>query len=145
MVLIHRSKTDYEDMYLIDSRNGTIVGSQTGSSSKFAVEYNNSLNNAIKNTPKNTLISLHNHPTENPPTGSDFASLGYHGYHSGVVVCHNGKVYWYKVGDIKITANLVDMRILNTKRNLRKLNDIEVHKEVLDKLSLEYGIEWGEL
>ena len=143
--LTHRSKTNREDMYLIDLRDGSIAGRQVSSSEEFAVEYNDSLNNAIKNMPKNTLISLHNHPTDNPPTGSDFASLGYHGYHSGVVVCHNGKVYWYKAGNDRLTSRLIDMRIEKARRQFSTLSDEDIHKMVLNELSNEYDIEWGEL
>lgn len=73
-MLTHRNKTDKENMCLIDSRTGDIVGRQAHSETDFGIDYNDSLNNAIKNNPKDTLISIHNHPTNNPPTGSDIVS-----------------------------------------------------------------------
>ena len=63
-------------MCLIDSSTGKIVGRQSSSLSYFGIEYNDSLINAIAQKPPNTLISIHNHPTNSPPTGSDFVSNG---------------------------------------------------------------------
>ena len=88
---------------------------------------------------------MHNHPTENPPTGSDFASLGYHGYHSGVVVCHNGKVYWYKVGDKPFTRGEMDRRIEKYKQSVCGYTNEEVYERVLNEFKEEYGVEWREI
>ncbi|MEO2766958.1 hypothetical protein ABHA96_00330 [Ligilactobacillus ruminis] len=42
-------------------------------------------------------LGLHNHPTNIPPTGSDFMAAGYRGYRFGLIICHNGDLYKYKI------------------------------------------------
>ena len=38
--------------------------------------HRSTIKEAISNEPSKTLISIHNHPTNLPPTGSDFVSQG---------------------------------------------------------------------
>ena len=59
----HRSGTDYEDMYLIHKKRGTIEGCQTDSKDILRVHYNASLMDAISDNEPRTLIAIHNHPT----------------------------------------------------------------------------------
>lgn len=75
-MLLHRNGTDKEDMYLIHSVNGKICGEQTHSLKDFGVEYNDNLLNAIKEYPQHTLIAVHNHSTNLPPSGNDLVSAG---------------------------------------------------------------------
>lgn len=143
-MLIHRSKTDKEDMCLMDSRTGEIVGKQTHSKSDFGVDYNDSLNNAIKKSPRNTLISIHNHPTNNPPTGSDFVANGANGYKLGIVVTHNGKVYAYKAGNKAFSAESFGRRVDKYRSAEYNLNEQEAILKTLEDFVSDYGIEWSE-
>lgn len=143
-MLIHRSKTDKEDMCLIDSRTGKIAGRQTHSKPDFYVEYNDSLNNAIKNTPRDTLISIHNHPTNNPPTGSDIVSNGSNGYKLGVVVTHNGKVFIYKAGNIPFSAFMFGKSVDKYKGEFYNLNEYNAIIKTLKDFEKSFGIYWSE-
>lgn len=143
-MLIHRNRTDKEDMCLIDSRTGKIVGKQTHSKSDFGVDYNESLNNAIKNAPRNTLISIHNHPTNNPPTGSDFVANGANGYKLGIVVTHNGKVFTYKSGNIPFTATSFGKEVDKYRNREYNIGEYEAIVAVLNDYRRDYGIEWSE-
>ncbi|MEE1075875.1 MAG: phage minor capsid protein [Acutalibacteraceae bacterium] len=144
-MLIHRSKTDKEDMCLIDSRNGNIAGRQTNSKSDFGVDYNDSIKNAISKYPRDTLISIHNHPTNNPPTGSDIVSNGGNGYKFGIVVTHNGKVFTYKAGNKPFTATSFGKTVDKYRGGEYNLSEYEAIIKTLDEYKRYYEIEWSEL
>ena len=111
-LLIHRNGTSREDICLIDSKTAEVVARQYEPKGENGVDdYNKKMVNAIANHPPYTLISLHNHPTNNPPTGNDLTSNGAHRYLLGVVVTHNGKVFTYKVGNKPFTAISFGMRV----------------------------------
>lgn len=141
-ILTHRNGTDKEDMCLIDSRTGKIAGRQSNSKVDFGVEYNSSIENAIKNNPRGTLISIHNHSTNNPPTGSDFVSNGSNGYQLGLVVTHNGKVFTYKAGEKPFTAAGFGKQV--DKYRGFGYTEYDAIINVLTDFSVQYGIEWSE-
>lgn len=141
-MLTHRNGTDKEDMYLLDKESGKVAGSQTGGKTDYEVVYNPSLSNAVKNYKPDSLISIHNHSTNLPPTGSDFTSNGLHRYSLGVVACHDGTVYTYKAGKRIFTAGLFDGRIEKYKNWPYNMSEMDAHKRVLDEFVEEYGIEW---
>lgn len=141
-ILTHRNGTDKEDMCLIDSRTGKIAGRQSNSKVDFGVEYNSSIENAIKNNPCGTLISIHNHSTNNPPTGSDFVSNGSNGYQLGLVVTHNGKVFTYKAGEKPFTAAGFGKQV--DKYRGFGYTEYDAIINVLTDFSVQYGIEWSE-
>lgn len=141
-ILMHRNGTYYEDICLVDINTGAIK----------AVSYNNKIPNEVYYSPKalkavsenkNTLISIHNHGTNNPPTGSDIVSAGGKQYNMGVVVCHDGSVYTYKPGQKPFSRYYFD----NTVDKYRKMayNEKESILKTLADLSEKYGIIWEEL
>ena len=141
-MLIHRNGTNKEDMCLINSETGKIEGRQTHSKSDFGVDYNESLNNAVVNNAPYSLISIHNHPTNNPPTGSDLVSNGSKKYKLGLVVTHNGRVFTYKVGNNPFLPKSFDSRVdENRKKGYNEFNAII---ETLNQYVVDYGIEWSE-
>ncbi|MBQ8134936.1 MAG: phage portal protein, partial [Clostridia bacterium] len=141
-MLTHRNGTDKEDMCLIDSRTGKIAGHQSNSKVNFGVEYNNSINNAIRDNPPYSLISIHNHPTNNPPTGSDLVSNGANRYKLGVVVTHNGKVFTYRAGKIPFSASNFGKQV--DKYRGSNYNEYDAIIKTLSDYTVQYGIEWSE-
>lgn len=75
-ILVHRNGTNKEDMYLISVIDGKIKGKSVAAKEDNIVEYNKSLRDAVEIEPRGTLISIHNHGTNIPPTGADFAVSG---------------------------------------------------------------------
>lgn len=140
--LTHRNGTYGEDLTLINAETGNIEGRQSKSLSENGVEYNNSLNKAVEHNPPYSLISIHNHPTNNPPTGSDLVSNGSRKYKLGVVVTHNGRVFTYKAGNTPFLANSFD-NIVDKNRS-RGYNEYEAIVETLKQYQRDYGIEWSE-
>lgn len=100
------------------------------------------LKTLLKNNPRDTLISIHNHSTNNPPTGSDFVSNGSNGYKLGLVVTHNGKVFTYKAGKIPFTADSFGITV-NKYRRL-DYNEFDAIIQTLSDYTQQYGIEWSE-
>lgn len=143
-MLTHRNGTDKEDMCLIDSSTGKIVGRQSSSQSDFGIEYNDSLINAIAQNPPNTLISIHNHPTNNPPTGSDFVSNGRNKYKLGIVVTHDGKVFIYKAGKQPFTATSFGKTVDKYRGEEYNLSEYDAIIKTLEEYRQCYGIEWSE-
>lgn len=143
-MLTHRNKTDKENMCLIDSRTGDIVGRQAHSETDFGIDYNDSLNNAIKNNPKDTLISIHNHPTNNPPTGSDIVSNGIRGYRLGIVVTHDGKVFTYKAGNTPFSSLSFSKSVDKFRGAPYNLNEYSAIIQTLKDFEKTFGIYWSE-
>lgn len=141
-MLTHRNGTDKEDMCLINSNTGEIEGRQSNSKSDFGVDYNNSLRDAINNNAPYSLISIYNHPTNNPPTGSDLVCNGLHKYKLGLVVTHDGRVFTYKAGKIPFSAESFGARV----EKYRKLeyNEFDAIVKTLSDYTTKYGIEWSE-
>jgi|GEM_PF-180225 len=144
-ILTHRAGTDYEDMYLIQKGNGKVEGSQTDSEDVLRVNYNESLVNAISSNEPKTLIAIHNHPTNIPPDGADFVSLGYRKYSEGVIVTHDGKVYTYNIGDKIFTSGVLDRRIYKYASMPYNMPMEEAHIKALDTMAEDYKIKWREL
>lgn len=140
--LVHRDGTYGEDLALINGFTGSVEGNQFNSKTDTGVDYNKSLNQAISSNPPYTLISIHNHPTNNPPTGSDLVSNATHKYKLGVVVTHNGRVFTYKAGEKPFLAtsfgNVVD------KNRSKGYNEYDAIIETLKQYQRDYGIEWSE-
>lgn len=143
-ILVHRNGTNKEDMYLISSVDGNIKGKSVAAKEDNIVEYNKSLREAVESEPRGTLISIHNHGTNLPPTGADFASAGYRGYKKGIVVCHNGDIYVYEVGDKPFSQRLFD----DTVEKYRKSGynkGVEANIKALEQFERDYGIKWRKL
>ena len=144
-ILTHRNGTDKEDMCLISAVTGEIVGLQTTARTDFGVEYNKSIITAIDSNPQYSLISLHNHPTNNPPTGNDLVSNGANRYKLGVVVTHSGRVFWYRVGKKTFTANSFNKTVDKYRGSAYNLNEADAICKALSDFEKDYGIEWGEM
>lgn len=143
-MLTHRNGTNREDMYLLDRSSGHVIGEQTASKTDYEVVYNDSLQNAIKESKPYSLISIHNHSTNIPPSGSDFVSAGYRQYGMGIVACHNGDVYVYEAGNKPFSGKLFDDTVEKyMKRGYT--NGVEANIKALEQFEVDYGIKWRRL
>ena len=138
-MLIHRDGTYCEDICLIDVRNGKVVAKCYNTAEENQVKYSRKAKKAIKSN-ENYLISVHNHGTNNPPTGSDFVSAGNKKYIGGIVVCHNGDVYYYKVGKKPFGSEGFSKMVDNYIK--KRYNEKKAIKKTLAYYVKEYGIEW---
>ena len=135
-MLLHRNGTDGEDLYIMDSK-GKLLLREISGKNELGVTVSAEDSEMLRK--KNGVVGIHNHPTNIPPTGSDFVAAGYRKYIFGIVVTHSGRVYKYKVGNKPFLPRILDERIdkyINTPYNL----DVEeAHTRALNELAKEYG------
>lgn len=143
-ILLHRNGTEYEDLHLLLSTNGIVVGSQTHSTKKLEVTVNDSIQRASdKYSDSGVLIGLHNHPNNHPPSGGDFASAIERNYKSGIIACHNGDLYVYTTGNKQITSKLYDLTV--EKYEKMGYSEDEAYNQALKQLKQTFGIDWRKI
>lgn len=143
-ILLHRNGTEYEDLHLLLSTDGTVVGSQTHSTVKLEVTLNKSIQRAADTYAESgNLIGIHNHPNNHPPSGGDFASAIERNYKAGIIACHNGDVYIYTTGNGKITSKLYDLTV--EKYEKMGYSETEAYNQALNQLRDTFKIDWRKL
>lgn len=142
-MLSHRSGSDLEDLVLVSKSEGRVVARSTAGTVPFETARNAEVDRAISTYPRGDLVSVHNHPTDLPPTGSDFVSAGYKGYGGGVVALHNGEVFYYEVGDIPFRVESFDNKVENKVKMGTSRYDAII--EVMREYERSHGIKWEKL
>lgn len=140
-ILEHRNGTYFEDLCLIDKSSGKVLSVSSGRKEN-EVRYSTKANQMVAQNP-NSLIALHNHGTNIPPTGSDLVSAGRRKYDSGIIVCHNGEVYMYKSGNIPFSSKTFGDMVDNYKD--KGYNEIDAVRLTLDYHTQHYNIEWRKI
>lgn len=142
-MLTHRSGSKLEDLVLVSRSSGKVAARSTAATVPFETARNAEVKEAISSHPRGDLIAIHNHPTNLPPTGSDFVSAGYNGYGCGLVALHNGEVYYYEVGDRPFRAESFDGKVeKRVKMGTSRYNAII---EVMREYEGSHGIKWEKL
>ncbi|OFK24623.1 hypothetical protein [Olsenella sp. HMSC062G07] len=142
-IVTHRSGTNSEDLVLISKETGKVVARSTAATKENEVKYTTSVLNAIKKHKPHTLISVHNHATNIPPTGSDFDSQHTHSYAGGIVVLHNGEVHYYEQTGVGVSGWYYDAKI--DELTLTGMSDYDAAIEVMSQLQKEGRIKWTKL
>ena len=141
-ILTHRNGTYYEDICLIDAKTGEIKAKSYNNKTQNEVVYSGKALEVANNN-KGSLISIHNHGTNNPPTGSDVVSASGKQYQMGIVVCHDGSVYTYKPAKKVFSRFYFDITVDKYKK--LGYNEKESIIKVLSEFSNNFGLEWEEL
>lgn len=144
-MLTHRNGTDGEDLYIINSKTGQLLLRKISGKDNLGVAISNAEIEELRKSYFGNMIGIHNHPTNNLPTGSDFAAAGYRGYDFGVVVTHSGKVFIYKVGDTPFLPQLFDRRVDKYTEEPYNFGVEKAHVKVLSEFKKEYGVSWEEI
>lgn len=143
-ILTKYKGTDTEKLVIIDGDTGAIVFEKTGEKNALSVDLSIEEVEFIRNYQGNK-IAIHNHPTNILPTGGDFGSAGYRKYSFGLVITHDGCVYYYKPGKFIFNSALMDKRIDKYLSQPYNMSVQDAHVKVLDEFREEYGITWKEL
>ena len=141
-MLTHRNGTDGEDLYIIDT-DGKLILREISGKNELGVTISKEDSERIRK--QNGTIGIHNHPTNIPPTGSDFVAAGYRKYDFGIVVAHSGRVYKYKAGSKPFLPGMLDGRIDKYQNEPYNLSIEKAHTRALNEISKEYGVTWEEL
>lgn len=136
-MLLHRSGTEYEDMYWIDLINGKIVCKITDSKYKKKILYTTTIKKMIKKS--ENLLTIHTHPDSFPPSIDDINSYYDHNYEIGIVICHDGRVYMYSAEE-RINVNYYKLTVEDYLKNgyNEDTAQIEALKEMQKKFSIYF-------
>lgn len=136
-MLLHRSGTEYEDMYWIDLINGKIVCKITDSKYKKKILYTTTIKKMIKKS--ENLLTIHTHPDSFPPSIDDINSNYDHNYEIGIVICHVGRVYMYSAEE-RINVNYYKLTVEDYLKNgyNEDTAQIEALKEMQKKFSIYF-------
>ena len=142
--ITHQSGSYKEDLTIL-RLDGDFVG-QTSGKVDHETHYSQKLTDKIAAAKPYTLISIHNHGNNLPPTGADFSSAGYHKYAFGIVACHDGKVYYYSSAHTQpFLPTLIDETVDKYLKPPYNLEEVKAARKALDAISQTHGIEWREL
>lgn len=143
-VLNHRDGTLKEDMYLLNSKNGNVLASQTNMKTNLHITYNPQMKKAIEKN-KN-IITIHNHPLSMPPSINDLNSAFERKYKLGVIIAHDGTIYTYNIKRMKqkIVQREYDIAVEKFTK-LYYNNSKKGQMEALNQLSKLYDFEIKEV
>lgn len=102
-ILKHRSGTLFEDLAYINTETGKTFINKSYDYYKdgiSACKPNKEMEKMLSNARPNTIIGVHNHPQSTVPSVGDIGVAFANKYKCGVVLCHNGDIYKYKVDRI---------------------------------------------
>ncbi len=88
-----QGRREREDLHLVSAVDGAVKATNTSLGSLTGIPVNRSMADAFRENGRYTLFSVHNHPSNVPPTGSDLSAAGYRGYAGGVVALRDGDIY----------------------------------------------------
>lgn len=98
-ILKHRSKTQFEDLYVYNLKTGSLIDSIVNSTVERGVKMTDRMCSRIEKAVQNgaDVAMLHNHPGSSIPSAADFAALKSSGASFGVIACHDGSLYRYSI------------------------------------------------
>ena len=140
----HQSGDYYEDLSIL-RMDGSLVG-QTSSKVRNETQYIRTLNAAVKSAEPYSLVSLHNHGTNVPPSGADFGSAGEKKYAFGIVACHDGTIYKYSTRNARpFAVSVIDKKVDIYMAPPYNMGVINAFQRALQDAQEAYGIEWSEI
>lgn len=141
--LVNRSGTSGEDLVLVSRETGEVVAKSNRETAANETVYTQEVLDAIKSHEPGSLISIHNHPTNLPPTGSDFGSQTAHSYGGGVVALHNGDAYYFEQGNDPVSGVYFDRKVSNLVSG--GADEADAILAVMEQLQKERRIRWTKI
>lgn len=139
-MLIHRSGTEYEDMYWIDLDTITVVAEELDAVKQKEIVYSDKTKRVVDNYKRESdkrLLTLHTHPSSFPPSIPDFNANFENGYNIGLVICHDGKIFLYAANE-KVSENYYNLLV--AKKLNQDYNEYEARMVALQELQKTYEI-----
>lgn len=136
--LLNNDGTTNEDLYLIHAKTGKLLGKIVGYDYAKGALYTRELKEII-NRNKGSIITLHSHPNNNPPTGSDLLSAAIHGHKKGYVVTIAGDLHEYELLKRDEGAyrafGVFDRKVAEERERVYNKDKIQAIRKTLKKLS----------
>ena len=127
-ILEHHNGDKYEDLYFIDSVTN-ICKYQRGYYKEIQkVEPTKEMHKMLKNNAN--IIGIHNHPNSTIPSLDDFHVCKDRNYKYGLVLCHNGSIYQYKVIGELIDIIIECSRQIFEKEEYISLTNLQTHEDI---------------
>lgn len=123
-MLIHRSGTEFEDLMFIHSETGESMIRKDYNVVR-TVAPNKKMKRMISENP-NKVIGIHNHPNSSPPSVADLMVAYTRKYKYGVVVGHDGTIFFYQVNK---PVDSMMYKVFLDKYNRNQYNNV---KEFID-------------
>lgn len=140
----HQSGDYYEDLSIL--RIDGSLYAQTSGRVENTTYYPEDLKLKVLKEKPYSLVSVHNHGTNVPPSGADFGSSGEKRYVFGIVACHDGTVYKYSTRNARpFASNFIDIKVDIYSKPPYNMGVIEAFQCALRDAQDAYGIEWSEL
>lgn len=127
-LLVHRNATLFEDLYFFDSIKNEYKSQTNYSSEVKKVEPTSKMWKMLENNPN--IIAIHNHPESGLPSPDDFHVCQERAYKYGLVLCHNGTIYKYKVVGEILDPNILGAYSIYEKEEYETLRNAQTHEEI---------------
>lgn len=139
-ILMHRSGTNYEDMYWIDLDKIEVVSEEISSDVEEMIIYTQKTEQVIKKY--DHLLTIHSHPKSFPPSVADLNANYRNQYLLGIVICHDGKIFTYKANE-ELSESYFNLRVADHLR--RGYNEFEAQKRTLEEICTKFDVEFQEV
>lgn len=131
----HRTGSDYEDLYFINSSTGKIRISTRGEEPGIC-RPTKSMKKMIADAEEGTIIGIHNHPRNSAPSLPDIMVASQRTYKYGIVACHDGTLYKYSVTGEVNKPMAESLLAIYEKREYSKID-----KNILSKMHKDAGFD----
>ena len=140
----HQSGDYFEDLSVV-SHSGELIGATSGRV-RNETFYTDALAERIRKYPAHSLVAIHNHGTNTPPSGADLVSAGHKRYDFGIVACNDGKVYLYDVKNASpFTTTMFDKTVDKYRLAPYNMDEVGAYEAALTQFEKDYGVKWREL
>ena len=139
-MLVHRTGTEYEDMYWIDMDTLTVVAKELNAEKVKEIVYSDKTRKIVdeyRNDPEKRLLTIHTHPSSFPPSIPDFNANFENRYNIGLVICHDGKIFIY-ASDEELNENYYNLLV--AKKLNQGYNDYEARIVTLQEMQEDFEI-----
>lgn len=131
----HRTGSDNEDLYFINSNTGSVRASTRGKEPA-TCRPTKSMKKMLADAKEGTIIGIHNHPRNSAPSLPDIMVAAERKYRYGIVACHDGTLYKYSVTG-KVNKPMVESLLaIYEKREYSKIDE-----KILSRMKKDAGIE----
>ncbi len=131
----HRSGSDMEDLYFINSSTGSIRTSTKGDEPGIC-HPTKSMKKMLADAEEGTIIGIHNHPRNSAPSLPDIMVAAERKYKYGIVACHDGTLYKYSVTGEVNKPMAESLLAIYEKREYSKIDG-----KILSQMKKDAGIE----